>query len=80
MPEYTVYTVRHHELFWAVMKGEEVVAAFVERDLAIAHALGLMEDGCERLEASRIILEGDSGRQEADCPCLAPPPAGAATN
>jgi hypothetical protein len=75
MPGPATYTVRPFELFWAAYRADLLVAIFPDRDLAVAHAIGLMEEGCER-EASKVILEDRDRRQEAVCPCLAPPQPG----
>jgi hypothetical protein len=73
MSEPAIYTVQPFGLYWAVIKTDLLVAIFPDRDLALAHAIGLMEEGCERQEASKVILEDGDRQQEAVCPCIAPP-------
>ncbi len=72
---YSVYTVRRHNCFWAVFRGDQMLVSFRERDPAIAFAYHLMDRGCDRLEPSKVIIEEQDLHQETNCPCFDPSPA-----
>jgi hypothetical protein len=54
------------------MRDGQLVVAYADRDLAVAHTLSLQEAGSERQEPSEIIKEHDQ-HQATDCPCFNPP-------
>jgi hypothetical protein len=65
MSEHILYTVRQRERMWAVLKDKRLIAVFSDRDAAVAHALGLMEERCAWSQSSTIIIEGGDGPSSA---------------